>query len=108
VLKKEIILDVLNIPTEKDMEIYIERKGNERLAGILDGEQFNYKDLEKKVEEIDILVNDFNETFTSAGSLLADAIMLIREYYSIHGVILCGGVFQKTSGKKMLENIDTY
>jgi hypothetical protein len=110
-VKKGIILDALHIPDEEDLEKYIVRKGKERLAGVFEWKECRYEFIKgeiNKIDKTDKIKKNFNETFTRAGSLLADAIMLIYEYYSIHGVVLCGGVFQKTSGKKMLESIKTH
>jgi len=36
----------------------------------------------------------FKEIYDKAGSIFADVIMLIREYYKFNGVIICGGVIQ--------------
>ncbi len=36
----------------------------------------------------------FEEVYDRAGSILADVIMLVREYYHMNGIVLCGGVLQ--------------
>jgi len=48
----------------------------------------------------------FEEIYDKAGSILTDVIMLIREYYKINGVIICGGVIQNdTPTQRMLGSI---
>jgi len=51
------------------------------------------------------IVEIFEAIYDKAGSILADVIMLIREYYKFNGVIICGGVIQDNiPTKRMLRS----
>lgn len=112
------ILEALDLSTIQELESKCMDMGSDALFNVfsvnLNKKSIEYeKNTDKKINLIEKIIREntelkqvfeekFRVIFTKAGSILSDVIMLIHEYYSINGVILCGGVLPNTITTKII------